>query len=223
MSSILKALRRLEEERARKNHVAPEIATSLLRSRSTRRTLPLWTWPTLLTAIALLFMTLLFWIMRPPLERRETGKEVFAAVLKPTKSSMPATGTRGEVIIEEVMEQRSPAPLAAPDSPPPHSVLPSVGMIPAEIVPSATLTPVESVNQVPPASKPVVASIEERQRPLVSAIAWQDDSSARMAVIEGLPMMTGEMIGAAKVQEIQADRILFNEDGVLFLVRLHQE
>ena len=51
MSSILKALRRLEEERARKSHAAPEIAANLLRRGARRRSTPLWIWPTIVAEI----------------------------------------------------------------------------------------------------------------------------------------------------------------------------
>jgi alpha-ketoglutarate-dependent taurine dioxygenase len=54
--------------------------------------------------------------------------------------------------------------------------------------------------------------------PVVSAIVWHEDSSARMAVVDGLPVMTGEFVGTAKVQEILRDRILFVEEGKLFTV-----
>ena len=65
---------------------------------------------------------------------------------------------------------------------------------------------------------PAPAFIAERQTPVVSAIVWQEDSSARMAVVDGLPVMTGEFVGTAKIQEILRDRILFTERGMLFTV-----
>ena len=39
-----------------------------------------------------------------------------------------------------------------------------------------------------------------------------------MAVVDGLPVMTGEFVGTAKVEEIQRDRIIFIEAGKLFTV-----
>jgi hypothetical protein len=60
--------------------------------------------------------------------------------------------------------------------------------------------------------------IVERKSPVVSAIVWQEDSAARMAVVDGLPVMTGELVGTARIQEILRDRILFTEAGKLFTV-----
>jgi hypothetical protein len=37
-------------------------------------------------------------------------------------------------------------------------------------------------------------------------------------VVDGLPVMTGESVGTARVQEILRDRILFTEAGTLFTV-----
>jgi ATP-dependent protease HslVU (ClpYQ) ATPase subunit len=67
-------------------------------------------------------------------------------------------------------------------------------------------------------NKPAAIFLEERRNPVVSAIVWQEDSSARMAVVDGLPVMTGEFVGTAKVQEIQRDHILFIEAGKIFTV-----
>jgi hypothetical protein len=39
-----------------------------------------------------------------------------------------------------------------------------------------------------------------------------------MAVVDGLPVMTGEFVGTARIQEILHDRILFVEAGKLFTV-----
>lgn len=213
MSSILKALRRLEEERARQSSVAPEIAASLLRHGARRRQSPLWLWPTVIIAVAAVAAALL-WSWR---SATVTSQIVTPAASPATIVASAATvGRGGEVIIEEVIEQRQPvvlppsAPVAIP-SPRPVKINPPVQKIePAAIPPVA-------------ASKPAAAVIEERQRPVVSAIAWQEESSARMAVVDGLPVMTGEFVGTAQVQEIRRDHILFVEAGTLFIVAIQPQ
>lgn len=206
MSSILKALRRLEEERARKSSEAPEIAASLLRHGARRRQSPLWLWPTVIIAVAAVAAALL-WSWRPA---AVTSQAVTPAA--PLASATTA-GRGGEVIIEEVIEQQRPvlllpqAPVAIP-APQPVRVNPPIE--------AAVMPPVV-------ASKPAAAVIEERQRPVVSAIAWQEESSARMAVVDGLPVMTGEFVGTAQVQEIRRDHILFVEAGTLFTVALQPQ
>lgn len=209
MSSILKALRRLEEERARKSHAAPEIAASLLRSGVRRRSPSPWIWPAVITAVAALAAALL-WSWRPaPL----ANQIVTPIASPPTISRAVTAGRGGEIIIEEVMDQRRPVLL-----PPVHSQVVSVpAPLPVEInqPPQGAETGISTPSKT---NKPATAFIEKRQNPVVSAIAWQEDSSARMAVVDGLPVMTGESVGTARVQEILRDHILFTEAGMLFTV-----
>lgn len=212
MSSILKALRRLEEERARKSHVAPEIALSLLRGETRRQHSSLGIWLSV-AALVLLILTGFFWTWRP------------AAVTSPTTSLTPAPATlpvaspagRGEVIIEEVVDRRRP-PLLPPVAPPRSTPAPLPGKVHPLPQPRE-----ETVATPTLANNPAPLFVEERQSPVISAIAWQDDSSARMAVVDGLPVMTGESIATARVVEILPDRILFEEGGVRFSVRLQSQ
>lgn len=217
MSSILKALRRLEEERARKSPVAPEIAANLLRRGAQRRQMPLWVWPTVITVVALTLASL-FWALRPPPVKIENASQVLAPPPPPAKiSSASSAGPGDVVIIEEVMDQRRPVLLSSP--------LSSVAVptpLPARV--NLTLPSLEpAVKTAETTMKPAVTSLQERQSPVISAIAWQEESSARMAVVDGLPVMTGEMVGTAKVQEIRRDRILFLEEGRLFMVRIDSQ
>ena len=210
MSSILKALRRLEEERARKSHAAPEIAANLLRDGARRRATSPWIWPTVIMTVAVM-ATVLFWSWRPaPIVSPSVTPESFPATI-----SRAATAERGGVvIIEEVMDQRRPV-LLPPAQPPVLTSAPA--LLPVKVdPPPAKVEP--GVSPPTAVNKPAAPSIEERQTPVVSAIVWQDDSAARMAVVDGLPVMTGELVGTARVQEILRDRILFAEAGTLFTV-----
>ncbi|MDZ4185573.1 MAG: hypothetical protein U1D97_11420 [Desulfuromonadales bacterium] len=205
MSSILKALRRLEQERARKSPVAPEIAASLLRHNPQRSSTPRWLWPTTFAVVGLLLAAAL-WFWRPV--PQIIALPPTAAPLATTKSA----GQGGELIIEEVIDQRKPILLPPPTPAVATRALPSAkGDQPVALLASKSLPPAQ-------ANKATPAVIEERQRPVVSAIAWQDDSAARMAVVDGLPVMTNEFVGNVKVQEIQRDRIVFAEGDTLFTV-----
>lgn len=208
MSSILKALRRLEEERARKSRVAPEIAASLLRGDWRRQKSSVWIWPSVFAFVALTLAVFL-WAWRPTAVTSPRALPASSPASNPIAS--PA-GRGGEVIIEEVMDQRRPL-LLSPATP----TLQFAKVIPA---PS---NPAPAIPDLTAANRPVAVFIEERQSPVVSAIAWQDDSSARMAVVAGLPVMTGESVATANVLEILPDRILFVEEGVRFIVRVQSQ
>jgi general secretion pathway protein B len=198
MSSILKALRRLEEERARKSPVAPEIAASLLRRGARRRPVTSWIWPTVLAAVVVVAAALL-WSWRPA----PVVSPIVTSLASSTTSPGSAARQSGEVIIEEVIDQRRPVLL------PPTAPVSAPKRLPAKVD-----SPRKKVKSGGP------APTGERRRLVISAIAWQDDSSARMAVVDGLPVMTGEFVGTAKVQEILRDRILFAEAGKLFTVSI---
>jgi general secretion pathway protein B len=203
MSSILKALRRLEEERARKSDAAPEIAANLLRRSARRRSTPLWIWPTIVAVVALA-LAVFFWSWR----LAPVGNKIVTPITLPADVPVaPTTGQGGEVIIEEVIDQRRPGMLA-PVKPP----LP----VPAPVLPAQNF----KTESIPAAVERQSAAtfIEVRQSPVITAIAWQDDSASRMAVVDGLPVMTGEFVDTAKVQEILRDRIIFAEEGRIFTV-----
>ncbi|PKN13169.1 MAG: hypothetical protein CVU69_03995 [Deltaproteobacteria bacterium HGW-Deltaproteobacteria-4] len=209
MSSILKALRRLEEERARKSHVAPEIAANLLRRGARRRSTPLWIWPTAVAVVAVA-LAAFFWSWRSA----SVGNKIVTPITLPADIHVAATTGGGkEVIIEEVIDQQRPSIL-----------LPAKTLQPA---PAAPVLPVKNVETelIPAAveSQSAAPRVEERQSPVITAIAWQDDSAARMAVVDGLPVMTGEFVGTAKVQEILRDRIIFAEEGRIFTVSIDSQ
>lgn len=209
MSSILKALRRLEEERARKSHEAPQIAANLLRSDTRRRQVPLWFWPTVV-AVVLGGAALLFWVTRP------------APVPPPAAPQASVPASRGEsgnpLIIEEVVDHRRPVATSAPSTSSPLSA--PAATAPVVAPPLQNQPAAVSVPPVAPPLPSVAAAIAERTTPSVTAIAWQEERATRMAVVDGLPVMIGEAIGNAKVEEILPDRVIFVESGQTFSVRM---
>lgn len=54
----------------------------------------------------------------------------------------------------------------------------------------------------------------------VSGIAWQDERSARRAVINGFLLKEGSSVAGARVMEIQQDRVRFSLAGRNFEVPL---
>lgn len=213
MSSILKALRRLEEERARKSHAPPEIAVSLLRDNFRRRKASFWLWPVVVVAV-ILGAVLLVWSFRslaPPV--------AIPPVVRTTPAAQPPSAARGgEVIIEEVIDRRIPA-AAPPSSPAEVKVAAPLAAPDASPPPETAATPKPPVPPVECVVTPAEPALAERSAPAVSAIAWQEERALRMAVIDGLPVMTGETVGTATVEEIRPDRVIFSAGGESFFVR----
>ena len=54
----------------------------------------------------------------------------------------------------------------------------------------------------------------------LSGIAWQDEHSARRAVINGFLLKEGAVVSGAKIADIQADRVRFLSPTGLFEIKL---
>ncbi|HXE97817.1 MAG TPA: hypothetical protein VN642_15535 [Dongiaceae bacterium] len=74
----------------------------------------------------------------------------------------------------------------------------------------------------PPATLPKQAS-QTVQAPAdikLSGIAWQDDRSARRAVVNGFLLKEGAVVSGAKIIDIQADRVRFSSAAGPFEIKL---
>jgi type II secretory pathway component PulC len=65
---------------------------------------------------------------------------------------------------------------------------------------------------------PVLASVPAPADIKVSGIAWQDERSARRAVVNGFLMREGAIVSGAKITEILQDRVRFSLSGTSFEV-----
>jgi general secretion pathway protein B len=54
----------------------------------------------------------------------------------------------------------------------------------------------------------------------LSGIAWQDEHSARRAVINGFLLKEGAVVSGAKITDIRADRVRFSSSAGLFEIKL---
>lgn len=212
MSSILEALRKLEQERARKRDAAPAIAADILRNDVRRRELPLWLWPTTVAATVLLLALAVWSFLSPPVAPVGAERSTPPPTAAPPVASPPAGGG---VIIEEVIDSRRP--LTRPQAQPLPTGAPPVAVRqdpPVQVTETAV---------VPPPVPPVVAASPAEAPPhglTVTEIVWQEERSARMAVVNGLPVMEGDEAGEARVEEIAPDRVLFSRGNAQYSVKL---
>lgn len=68
--------------------------------------------------------------------------------------------------------------------------------------------------------QPVVPASPPPADIMVSGIAWQDEHSARRAVVNGFLMQEGGSVSGAKITEIYKDRVRFTMDGRVFEVHM---
>lgn len=196
MSTILKALKKLEQEKVTRGESRAEIACDIFKSSPPKRRamFPGWMVMAGLTVlVAAGAVTLLPGGFGTVTDRPdgETGGPEKTVVVAPPAASQAAA----EIDQERVIRQRVQSE--------------SVGDSDQPIVEEAALP-----------LKPVVAeeAVAEEATLFVSGIAYQDDSEARLAVVNDLPVMEGTAVDGATVMEIRPDRVLFSRNGETFEV-----
>lgn len=220
MSSILEALKKLEEEKAARRGGGGNIAGKVTAAGRRPRQKPGWHLPAGMAAVAVAAVLVTYAVMGGFSPR--PGETVSPGGIKP--ASAPPT---------------IPAPLpAAPDGrgAAPAAVLPlstQQGAFTAPATARAHPAPVTAMRQPapPPSSEKLVPAEQTAasaqpaagaQLPAftVSGIAWQKDSASRLAVVNGVSVAEGNMIEGAQVREILPDRVLFSLNRTEFEVSL---
>lgn len=219
MSSILKALKKLEDEKVSRRDEPKDIARKILKERQASTRLP---WIPLIggmVAVAALAVLATYAAMggfaRPG--GNETQPMVrTSAALKP-ELTPPAAAPVTLKIVKE------PAPVAPGEAKTAH--LPVVQQANA------------AMQQQPAAPSPPGASeslIQSQQGNLhdavtppspllrVTGIAWQKDSTSRIAIVNGQAVSEGANVGNARVQTIHPDRVEFAHAGQKLTVPLEK-
>jgi general secretion pathway protein B len=226
MSYIIDALKKLEQEKARKAKrpgsitIAGELFSENrpARYQKSGRNAAI----AILAAVALTFAISWYFL-------KGSGSRVVAM-----RPSVPATTPQPAISSPAgTAPQPTAAPSATTPAEPPHAVQPPA--VPAVTVPAAKTLP----------GKPVVSNDDEEdtgRRPKraqsqkavsakvapalaaapadiqVTGIAWQDERSLRRAVVNGLLLKEGAVISGAQLKEILPDRVRFERSGSLFEV-----
>lgn len=209
MSSILKALKKLDEERVRQRTDRSDLVQDILRAGSgaeERRSHP---WGiALLVAVLLLVggaggMLLTSWL-RPSVDS-EGSVEVTTLREERGPSNGRGVSSQAPVITEALPVVESPAApvrTAIRDSAEPHAESPDrqALSLPRAEEPEQTAAPRTSL--------------------VLSGIVYHADPHARMAVINDLPVMAGTMIEGATVEEILQDHVTIRQAGQRLILRM---
>lgn len=212
MSSILKALKRLERDKARRHDDNVDLARDILRGDGRRFGPPRWLLPLLAFLVVLLVLTLavLLWPRWEVSVSKDPATEPMATV-----ATIPAVEP---AIVEEIIDRRQLAPAgvrSVRNSAPPQVAVPAVA---APAIPKPQPVAVSAPVSASPQADPAAATPATDTELAVSAIVFNDDPSARLAVVNELPVMEGTMIGAVRVEEIRSDRVIFSRAGVRFAI-----
>ena len=218
MSSILKALKKLEDSKTARPPGSLHIDADILRNETPRRL----SLPGILLVSALLFIC---------------GSGATYLYMKQAVSS-PSGRPPVPAGAEPAVNQPPPQPLAgAPPPPSPAAAAPlqhGPSRPPVPSTPAKPTTASPAVTAAPAAKRPAEAVIHTAPPPdiptsapavtaptvKVNGIAFQGDGSGSVAVVNGVPVVTGSMIEGARVEDIQKDRVRFSYGGEKFEVDL---
>jgi general secretion pathway protein B len=239
MSSILKALKKLEQEKAVRRGAHPDITRGILRNVSKGKMRPRWLFPLSVAGAAVAASLFTFALMAhfQPADRSAPfvaglQKTVNVPIGRVPEEAASAAGSSGALRRSENQSEQ---------------VIPKVGRLTKTTVtgksastrPRQTVPPAESLAATPP---PPAAAPEHRLvhgsatkvdqlmkntsgHPVspaltVTGIAWQKDSTDRMAIVNGSSVAEGVMVEGARVEKIFQDRVRFSFGTKTFDVSL---
>jgi general secretion pathway protein B len=201
MSSILKALQKLEQEKVTRQETPVDIARDILAPHRLNRRRLIWLIGCSMAIIALLAVLATYALMGGFSPRPEPPVAVALPPLDPPVVILAKHATPARTIVK----QQSQPPILAPAAP--TFQTPQITPVTAPVVAQPPDTPpVESRE-----SRPLVAPLPTPAL-AVTGIAYQQGSASRMAVVNGRSVMEGTIIEGARVEAILQDRVRFSFD-----------
>jgi hypothetical protein len=215
MSSILKALKKLEEEKSTRSTDALKIDTEILRGGSPSR-FPYRN----VTLLAVLFfacgsaLTYLY-VKHPAGNLPPRAAQHQPAAAEEPRKTMPAEGdSYPTVLVEPPHSQAKNVQASAPRAKPLKHSRATAPVVTGQPKPGVAATPI-----TPPAAPPA-APVKRIPTLRVDGIAYHFGSADSLAVVNGTTVYAGAIVQGAKVEEIGKDRIRFNYEGERFEVPL---
>jgi len=196
LSSILKALKKLEAEKARSQGAQVDLTRDILRPAEPRRSSPL-KLPLLILALILfggvVGIAFVSWFDRPDSSSISSEPVSSPADRVPTPSPPPSAVP---------VPPTQPGPVSRSDRPQ------AAGLEPAR--------PVTPPDVVEPTSPHLVA----HPSLVVSGVVYQTDPASRIAIVNDLPAMAGTMVEGAMIEEIRQGSVVFSYQGERFEISI---
>lgn len=238
MSSILKALKKLEQEKTVRRGGNPDLARGILRNVPKGKKRPRWLFPVSVAGAALVASLFTFALMAgfQPANRSAAtvakSQEAIKTPIVPAQGgSAPLAGSSEALSRVENLSDRV-APKAGRTAKTPVPGKSSLaGIRPAGPLPeAASETPsLPADAPSPPKAQESAGKAGQLTKPsvghslptlTVTGIAWQKDSTDRVAVVNGISVSQGVMVEGARVEEIFQDRVRFSFDKQTFEIPL---
>jgi general secretion pathway protein B len=211
MSSILEALKKLEDEKAARRSGAGNIAGKVVKAGRRPKQRPVWMLPASMAAVAAIATLATYMIMGG-----------FSTRINPVQPA-PQAPTRQPQ--QAAPQAAAPVPLPAlPPAAVPKRVLPPAPSSPVPRPPALTDAPprqrVEPRDTGKPSAPPLPAPQPGLPALKVTGIGWQKDNAERLAIVNGRAVSEGAVVEGARVEEIFPDRVRFSFNGKTFEIPL---
>ncbi len=209
MSSILEALKKLEDEKSARLSGSGNIAGKVVKSGRWSKQRPAWLLPAAMAATAAAASMATYLLMDVPAGNGPAPAPAVTTPQEPRPVSAPPAGAG--------LRPGSPS-VAAPAPPRHESPSPAAEKTPAVVTTRAERA--EPVIVEKPAPPPQAAAVQEPPSLKISGIGWQKGSADRLAIVTGWAAAEGAVIEGARVEEIFPDRVRFSFNGRQFEVPL---
>lgn len=218
MSSILKALQKLEQERAARRGGPPDISEEILKQGKTAKSAPRWLLPVGMAVVAAVAVLATYTLMGGFSTRKISTNSTSTSVA--AQHTTPASPPPSEV----VPSGGTGGTAATAPSLPPVEVIRNLPVVHETATRKASVTPKPARQQAAPApgprqpaatpvkadTPPPAPAKPSRPSLTVGGIAWQQNNSLRLAVVNGMSVTEGSVVEGARVEEIYPDRIRFS-------------
>jgi hypothetical protein len=222
MSSILKALKKLEEEKSLpKNEKEVKISRDILKSQAEGKNSVKWLWRLGISATAVIIILSIALFRKSTTDVAKSPHMPPASPLSTSISPLPpATLPQPLAVVGKktaiptpsslkVLNKSSSLPLLSPARKDPRTLteLPSTQAVTVEL---------PKTDHVVNSALPLQTSLPNDAALTLSGIAWNTDSMDRLAIINGQPAATGAIVNGAVVEEILQDKVRMNLSGRTF-------
>lgn len=226
MSSILKALKKLEHEKNVRSPHTLKIDTDILRTVDSSRSFPPY-------SLALLFLLVFgggaavaFYFVRDAKVPRDTVTSQPAPAAKALQAKVPPQVITPETLPAEILvvparrEPSGAAPRTKQIKPPATGkAAKAVDRVPVKEAVSVISEVRKEADETAKGAVPAAAAVPNLR---VNGIAFQNSSADSMAIVNGIPVSGGSIIEGTAVEEIRKDRVLFQRNGEKFEIMLGQ-
>lgn len=232
MSSILKALQKLERDKETRKTREPDISSAIIMSGVRRKEPSRWLIPVLAISVASVSILITFTLMGGFSGKKLTISQSVLQPIpprqsppdnRPTDRSRPVAEPLSTPIESQFSNSAPPAPVV---SKPRAATIQALPALPLPALPTATAKTAPAMRQsgavdpqpAQPAEKPASSP-----RLGISGIAWQQDSAARIAVVNGISVSEGSSVDGVIVEQIFPDKVRFSHQGKSFEISLYHE